>query len=155
MAHTTLVGMLREDGAAKSMGAVMKEIVAAMTAPEETRRILREQIDEACSSKKTTEGSRNAEEFKFKVPKHTIEGWKAALRTKKKEPTKEVHFKCEYSINYVNTNEASWLDNEEAEGWKAADQAKDKWDAGEREKNRNRGQVGEEPYEMKEMPAER
>jgi len=155
MAHTTLVGMLREDGAAKSMGAVMKEIVAEMTAPEETRRILREQIDEACSSKKTTESSRNAEEFKFKVPKHTIEGWKAALRAKKKEPTKEVHFKCEYSINYVNTNEASWLDNEEAEGWKAADQAKDEWDAGEREKNRNRGQVEEEPYEMKEMPAER
>jgi hypothetical protein len=79
MAHTTLVGMLREDGAAKSMGAVMKEIVAAMTAPEETRRTLREQIDEACSSKKTTESSRNAEEFKFKVPKHTIEGRKAKL----------------------------------------------------------------------------
>jgi hypothetical protein len=155
MAHTTLVGMLREDGAAKSMGAVMKEIVAAMTAPEETRRILREQIDEACSSKKTTESSRNAEEFKFKVPKHTIEGWKSALRAKRKEPTKEVHFKCEYSINYINTNEASWLDNEEAEGWKAADQAKDEWDAAERERNRNRAHAGDEPYEMKEMPAEK
>ena len=60
MAHTTLVGMLREDGAAKSMGAVMKEIVSAMNAPEETRRVLREQIDEACNSKKTTESSRNS-----------------------------------------------------------------------------------------------
>jgi hypothetical protein len=83
MAHTTLVGMLREDGAAKSMGAVMKEIVSAMNAPEETRRVLREQIDEACNSKKTTESSRNAEEFKFKVPRHTLEGWKASLRAKR------------------------------------------------------------------------
>jgi hypothetical protein len=102
-----------------------------------------------------TESSRTAEEFKFKIPRHTLEGWKASLRAKKKEPTKEIHFKCEYSINYVNTNEASWLDNKEAEGWKAADQARDEWDSAEREKNRNRAQVGEEPYEMKEMPAER
>jgi hypothetical protein len=51
MPHTTLVRMLREDGAAKSMGAVMKEIVSAMNAPEETRRVLREQIDEACNNK--------------------------------------------------------------------------------------------------------
>jgi len=42
MAHTTLVGMLREDGAAKSMAAEMKDIVAAMNAPEDTRRKLRE-----------------------------------------------------------------------------------------------------------------
>ena len=42
MARTTLVGLLREDGAAKSMAAVMKDIVAAMNAPEDTRRKLRE-----------------------------------------------------------------------------------------------------------------
>ncbi len=62
MAHTTLVGMLREDGVAKSMATVMKEIVLATNAPEETRRKLREQIDNACSSRKTTESTRKAEE---------------------------------------------------------------------------------------------
>jgi hypothetical protein len=38
MAHTTLVGMLREDGAAKSMASVMKEIVLSLNVPEDTRR---------------------------------------------------------------------------------------------------------------------
>jgi hypothetical protein len=54
-----------------------------------------------------------------------------------------------------NTHEGLWLDNEEAEGWKAADQAKEEWDAAEKEKNRNRGQVGEEQYEIKEIPTEK
>ncbi len=36
MAYTTLVGMLREDGAAKSMASVMKEICSVRT--ERTRR---------------------------------------------------------------------------------------------------------------------
>ncbi len=77
------------------------------------------------------------------------------LRAKRKEPMKDVHFKTEYGVNYVNTHEALWLDNEEAEGWKAADQAKEEWDAAEKEKNRNRGQVGEEQYEIKEIPTEK
>ncbi len=93
MAHTTLVGMFWEYGAAKSMAAVMKDIVAAMNAPEDTRRKLREQIDDACSSKKATESSKNADEFKFKEPRHTLEGWKELLRAKRKEPMKDVHFK--------------------------------------------------------------
>jgi hypothetical protein len=63
MAHTTLVGMLREDGAAKSMASVMKDIIAAMNAAEDTWRKLREQIDNAWSSKKATENSKNAEEY--------------------------------------------------------------------------------------------
>jgi hypothetical protein len=155
MAHTTLVGMLREDGVAKNMAAIMKEIVLATNAPEETRRKLREQIDNACSSRKTTENTRNAEEFKFKVPKHTLEDWKAILRVKKVEPMKDVHYKTEYGVNYVNINEGSWTENEEAEAWKAADQAKVEWDSAEREKTRNRGQVGAEAYEMKEMPTEK
>ena len=155
MAHTTLVGMLREDGVAKSMATVMKEIVLATNAPEETRRKLREQIDNACSSRKTTESTRNAEEFKFKVPKHTLEDWKAILRVKKVEPMKEVHYKTEYGVNYVNVNEDSWTENEEAEAWKAADQAKEEWDSAEREKTRNRGQVGADEYEIKEMPTEK
>jgi hypothetical protein len=50
-----LVGMLREDGATKNMATVMKEIVSAMAAAEDTRRKLREKIDEACGSKKMTE----------------------------------------------------------------------------------------------------
>jgi hypothetical protein len=83
-----LGGMLREDRAAKSMAAAMKEIVSAMVALEDTSRKLREQIDEACSSKKTTENSRSAEEFKFKVPRHTMEGWKTALRYRNEGGTK-------------------------------------------------------------------
>ncbi len=77
------------------------------------------------------------------------------LRAKRNEPMKDLHFKTEYGINYVNTHEASWLDNEEAEGWKAADQAKEEWDTAEKEKNRNKGQVGEDQYEMKEIPTEK
>jgi hypothetical protein len=118
------------------MASVMKEIVLAINAPDETRRKLREQIDKACSSRKTTESTRNAEEFKLKVPRHTLDGWKALLRAKKTEPKNEVHYKNEYGVNYVNVNEASWTENEEAEGWKAADQEKEEWDSAEREKNK-------------------
>jgi len=147
--------MLREDGAAKSMALVMKEIVLALNGPEDTRRKLREQIDDACSSKKATESSRNAEEFNFKVPRHTLEGWKALLRAKRKEPMKEGHLRIEYGVNNVNTNEASWTENEESEGWKAADQAKEEWDSAEREKTKNRAQVGAEQYKVKEIPTEK
>jgi hypothetical protein len=64
MAHTTLVGMLREDGAPINMAAVMKEIVSAMVAPKDMRRKQRKKIEEAYGSKKMTESLRNTEEFK-------------------------------------------------------------------------------------------
>ncbi len=89
------------------------------------------------------------------MQRHTLDGWKALLRAKKTEPMKEMHYKTEYGVNYVNVSEASWTENEEAEGWKATDQAKEEWDSAEREKTRNRGQVGAEPYEMKEIPTEK
>jgi hypothetical protein len=73
MAHTMLVGMLREDGATKNMASVMKEIVSAINATEDTRRKLRETIDEACGSKKTTENARNTEEFSLKADVRRLE----------------------------------------------------------------------------------
>jgi hypothetical protein len=66
-----------------------------------------------------------------------------------------LYSKTEYGVNYVNVNEGSWTENDEVEAWKAADQAKEEWDSAEREKTRNRSQVGAEAYEMKEMPTEK
>jgi hypothetical protein len=90
MAHTTLVGMLREDGATKNMAPAMREI-STMNAMEETRRKLREKIDDACGSRKMTENTRNTDKFSFKTPRMMMEGWKASLRQRTIEPVKDIY----------------------------------------------------------------
>jgi hypothetical protein len=153
MAHASLVSKLREDGTAKNMAAVMKEIVSAMNATDETRRKLREKIDAACGSKKTREHAKAIDNFNFKAPTQTLGKWKTALRTKNIDPSKQVHFNMEYGVNYVNTNASSWTENEDSETWRVVDRARKEWDARELGKSRKQG-AGAEPYEPNKMPTE-
>jgi hypothetical protein len=75
------------------MAAVMKEIVSAMNATDETRMKLREKIDDACGIKKTREHAKAIDNFSFKAPAQTLDKWKTALRTKNLDPSKKVHLK--------------------------------------------------------------
>jgi hypothetical protein len=146
MAQRSLVSIMREESTAKDMASLMREVVLVIGAPEETRRALREKIDEVCGDKKTIEQTKKIDEFSFKTPRHTLEGWKAILKQKGIEPVKEVHHKVEYGVNYINTNAKSYTQKEEDEAWKEVDKRKEEWDAREAERG-----AANELYEPKEM----
>ena len=55
MAQRSLVSIMRDESIAKDMATLMREVVSVTGAPEETRRALREKIDEVCGDKKSRE----------------------------------------------------------------------------------------------------
>jgi hypothetical protein len=120
-----------------------------MTALEETRRKLREKIDEVCGDRKTIEQTKRIDEFSFKSPRHTLEGWKASLKLKGVEAVKEIHYKIKYGMNFINTNAKSWTLKEDNEARKEVDKIKEEWDAKERERR-----AANKQYEPKEMALE-
>jgi hypothetical protein len=122
---SNLAAMMKEETTSKQLTELMKELVQTITAPEDTRKRLREKIDEVCGNKREKEHSRKVEEFMFRVPAKSIEKYSEELKNVGTEPTKDVHFKTENSINYINLNKRSWTVNVEAEAWKAVDDAKD------------------------------
>jgi hypothetical protein len=122
---SNLAAMMKEETTSKQLTELMKELVQTITAPEDTRKRLREKIDEVCGNKREKEHSRKVEEFMFRVPAKSIEKYSEELRNVGTEPTKDVHFKTENNINYINLNKRSWTVNVEAEAWKAVDDAKD------------------------------
>jgi hypothetical protein len=121
---SNLAAMMKEETTSKQLTELMKELVQTITAPEDTRKRLREKIDEVCGNKREKEHSRKVEEFMFRVPTKSIEKWSEELRNVGTEPTKDIHFKTENSINYINIAKKSWTVNVEAEAWKAVDDAK-------------------------------
>jgi hypothetical protein len=128
MAHNNLATMMKEQTTAKQLTELMKDIVQTITAPEDTRKRLREKVEDVCGNQREREHSRRVEEFAFKVPTRSIEKWTEELRSNGIEPVKDVHFKTEHSVNYVNTAKKSWTVNEDAEAWKAVDAARDEFD---------------------------
>ena len=137
---------MRDESIAKDMASLMREVVSVTGAPEETRRALREKIDEVCGDKKSREQTKRIDEFSFKTPRQTLEGWKGLLKQKGIEPVKDMHFKVEYGVNYINTNAKSYTQKEEEEAWKEVDKRKEEWDA------REEARAAEnETYEAKEM----
>jgi hypothetical protein len=126
MAHSSnLATVMKEETASKQLTELMKELVQTITAPEDTRKRLREKIDEVCGNKREKEHSRKVEEFMFRVPAKSIEKWTEELRAVGTEPMKDIHFKTENRINYINIAKKSWTVNIEAEAWKAVDDARD------------------------------
>jgi hypothetical protein len=128
MAGANLVTIMKEETTSKQLTELMKELVQTLTAPEETRKKLREKIEEVCGNKREKEHSRRVEEFTFSVPTKSIEKWTEELRNAGIEPIKDVHYKTEYGVNYVNGIRKSWIVNEDAEAWKAVDAARDDYD---------------------------
>jgi hypothetical protein len=61
----------------------------------------------------------------FRVPAKSIEKWTEELRAVGTEPTKDIHFKTENCITYINIAKKSWTVNIETEAWKAVDDARD------------------------------
>ncbi len=105
-----------------------KRSIRSINAPEDTRKRLREKIDEVCGNKREKEHSRKVEEFMFRVPAKSIEKWTEELRTVGTEPMKDIHYKTENCINYINIAKKSWTVNIEAEAWKAVDDARDNFE---------------------------
>ena len=95
---SNLAAMMKEETTSKQLTELMKELVQTITAPEDTRKRLREKIDEVCGNKREKEHSRKVEEFMFRVPTKSIEKWSEELRNVGTEPTKDIHFKTENSI---------------------------------------------------------
>ncbi len=126
MAHSNnLATVMKEETTSKQLTELMKELVQTINAPEDTRKRLREKIDEVCSNKREKEHSRKVEEFVFRVPSKSIERWTEELWATGIEPIKDIHFKTENGINYVNGAKKSWTVNVETEAWKAEDDARD------------------------------
>ena len=100
MAHNNLATMMKEQTTAKQLTELMKDIVQTITAPEDTRKRLREKVEDVCGNQREREHSRRVEEFAFKVPTRSIEKWTEELRSNGIEPVKDVHFKTEHSVNY-------------------------------------------------------
>jgi hypothetical protein len=143
MAGVNLATIMKEETTSKQLTELMKEIVQTITAPEDTRKRLREKIEDVCGNQREKEHSRKVEEFAFNVPTKSIEEWTEELRSNGIEPVKDVHFKTEHGINYVNVARKSWTVNEDAEAWKAVDVARDEFDRKE-ERRLNSLREGEE-----------
>jgi hypothetical protein len=80
MAHSNnLATVMKEETTSKQLTELMKELVQTINAPEDTRKRLREKIDEVCSNKREKEHSRKVEEFVFRVPSKSIERWTEEL----------------------------------------------------------------------------
>ncbi len=58
MAHNNLATMMKEQTTAKQLTELMKDIVQTITAPEDTRKRLREKVEDVCGNQREREHSR-------------------------------------------------------------------------------------------------
>jgi len=137
MAQSNLVHLMREEKTSRGLAELMKELVLASGAPDETRKTLREKIDIVCRNSKEKEHSRKIEEFAFTKARRSIEDWEAELKRSEVHPTKDNHFKSEYGVNYINTCKESWTRKEDEAGWTAVDTAKENWERDQDNKKRD------------------
>jgi hypothetical protein len=148
---------MREEKTSRGLVDLMKEPVLPSVSPDDTRKTLKVKIGDVCRDSKAKEHSRKIEDFKFIRARRSWQSWITELKQKDIDPTKEVHFKTEYGINYINACEASWPRKEDDPGWIAIDTAKENWDRDQDNKKRDhdrkqpiKGQEQEE-YERKVM----
>jgi len=84
------VHLMREEKTSRGLAELMKELVLASGAPDETRKTLREKIDIVCRNSKEKEHSRKIEEFTFTKARRSIEDWEAELKRSDIHPTKDI-----------------------------------------------------------------
>jgi hypothetical protein len=128
MAQTNLVHLMREEKTSHGLADLMKELVLASGAPGDTRKVLREKIDIVCRNSRAKDHSRKIEEFMFTKVRRSIESWEAELKRKEIHPTKDIHYKSEYGVNYINTCKVSWTRKEDEAGRTAVETARENWD---------------------------
>ena len=112
MATNSIIEQLKDESTEFKMVELMKEILAANN--QEAKQALLTKLEgigkEPTASCKI---HREIEKFEFKEPTRTLDEWLAKVRKIEDYPVQPVHYKVENWVPYANTNENSYIRNEE------------------------------------------